>query len=179
VPIASSDILFKFATTAGSAGNSGAGAANTSLGKYISTTQVTDATLNGLFDDVTGAENAALESEYRCVFVHNAHATLTLLSPVLWIASEVAGGAVCAIGLDPAGATAIGSAPVQAATIADENTAPAGVTFTAPTTKATGLALPSLAPGQCAAFWVKRTTTNSAAQNGDGVGWRVEGDTNA
>lgn len=179
MPIVSSDIKFKYATTAGAAGNSGAGAANTSLGKYISTTEVPDATLNALFDDITGAENAALDVEYRCVFIHNSHASLTLIAPILWVASDVADGATVQIGLDPTAPSAIGSAPAQAVTIATEGDAPAGVVFSAPTTKAGGLALPSIAPGQCAAFWVKRTATNSSAMNADGFGWRLEGDTNA
>lgn len=179
MPIVTNDIKFKYATLAGAAGNSGAGAANTSLGKYISTTEVTDATLNALFDDVTGAENAALESEYRCVFIHNSHATLTLIAPVVWVSAEVADGATVAIGLDPTAPSAIGAAPAQAVSVATENDAPAGVTFSTPTTKAAGLAIASLAPGQCAAFWVRRTATNSAAMNADGGSWRVEGDTNA
>lgn len=179
MPIVTTDIKFKYATTAGAAGNSGAGAANTSLGKYISTTEVPDATLNALFDDITGAENAALDVEYRCVFIHNSHASLTLIAPILWIASEIADGATIQIGLDTTAPSAIGSASAQALQVADENTAPVGVTFSAPTTKAAGLALASIPNGQCAAFWVKRTATNSDAMNGDGFGWRVEGDTNA
>ena len=38
MPIASSDVLYKYSTTAGSAGNSNTGTASGSLGKYISTT---------------------------------------------------------------------------------------------------------------------------------------------
>lgn len=50
--ITATDILFKFSVKTGAAGNSTAGTAGGSLGKYISTTQITDNTLNNLFDDV-------------------------------------------------------------------------------------------------------------------------------
>ena len=55
MPIASTDILYKLSVTAGAAGNATAQAtpAN-SFGKYISTTQIVNNTLDNLFDDVTG-----------------------------------------------------------------------------------------------------------------------------
>jgi hypothetical protein len=180
MPIAASDIKWKLSTTAGSAGNSNPQAnPNDSLGKYISTTEIVDATLNNLFDDISGDENVNMTVDYRCIFIHNSHASLTYISPVVWISSEVSGGANAAIGVDPAVASDIGSSSAQAAEIADENSAPAGVTFSSPTTKGTGLALGNLAPGQCRAVWIRRTATNSAPINNDGVTLRVEGDTMA
>lgn len=180
MPIASTDILFKLSTSAGAAGNANAQATpSNSLGKYISTTQIVDATLNNLFSDVTGDNNAASIVDYRCFFVHNNHGTITWLSPVVWQSADVAGGANVAIGLDPAGVTAIGSSSAQAALIASATTAPAGVTFTNPTTKAGGLQIANIPPGSCAAIWVQRTATNSAALNNDGCTFTVQGDTTA
>lgn len=178
MPIASGDILYKLSTTAGSAGNSTAQAdPNASLGKYISTTSIVDATLSNLFDNISGDENAASTVDYRCFFVRNAHATLTWLSPVVWISAEVSGGASAAIGIDTTAASAIGASPAQALTIADELTAPAGVSFSSPTTKGTGLALADLPAGYCRAIWVRRTAANTSAKDNDGVTIRVEGDT--
>lgn len=180
MPIASSDLKFKLSIKTGAAGNSGAQAdPNQSLGKYISTTEIVDATLNNLFDDVSGDENAASDVEYRCIFIHNAHATLSLTVAVAWISAEVANGAVAAIGLDPAGVVAIGNSTAQAATIATESAAPAGVTFSAPTTKSGGLSIGTIGPGECQAIWIRRTAQNNAALNNDGVTVRVEGDTAA
>jgi hypothetical protein len=180
VPISSSDILFKLSIKTGSAGNSlSQGDVNASLGKYISTTQIVDATPNNLFDDITGDENAASDVEYRCFFVHNAHATLTLQNPVVWISAEVSGGANAAIGIDTTAASAIGSASAQALEVANENTAPGGVSFSSPTSKGAGLSLGNLPPGQCRAVWVRRTATNSAALDNDGATIRVEGDSSA
>lgn len=177
--ITATDILFKLSTTAGTAGNQNTSTAAGSLGKYISTTQMTDNTVGNLFDDVTGDENAASTVEYRCFFVHNDHGSLTWESVKVWISSEVAGGASVAIGLDPAGVTAKGLGSAQAATIANESTAPAGVTFTAPTTKAAGLSVGDIAAGSVQAIWVRRTAANTAAVDADGATIRCEGDTAA
>lgn len=180
MPIASTDILYKYSVTTGAAGNTTAGTAAGSNGKYISTTPIQDATLDNLFDDVTGDENAASNVDYKCIFIHNNHATLTLQSTKIWLASEVAGGANTAIATDNIGITPVGQSGAQASTIANEDTAPTGVSaFSSPTTKAAGLTLGDIPAGSCVAVWIKRTATNSAAQNNDGVTLRVEGDTAA
>lgn len=176
--IASTDILYKLSVTTGP-GNSTAGTPATSLGEFASTTQVTDATLHNLFDVVTGDENAASDVEYRCIFVHNAHATLTLQGAVVWLSAEVANGAAAAISVDATAASAVGSAAAQAKEVVDESTAPATQTFTSPTTKGTGLSIGDLPAGQVRGIWVRRTAANSAALNNDGVTLRVEGDTAA
>lgn len=176
--ITASDILFKFSVVA-AAGNTTAGTAATSLGDQISTTQLADATLHNLFDAVTGDENAASDVEYRCYFIHNNHATLSWDNVFVWLNSETAGGASAAIGLDPVGVTAKGAATAQAATIANENTAPAGVSFSSPTTKGAGLSVGSIPAGSVVAVWVRRTAANTAALDNDGVVIKVEGDTAA
>lgn len=180
--ITSTDLLYKFSVKTGAAGNSTAGTAAGSLGKYISTTQITDATLNNLFDDVTGDENAASAVvDYRCIFIHNAHASLAWQSPVVWISAETANGVDCAIATDNTAASAIGSASAQAAEIATETTTPTGVSaFSGPTSKATGLSLgASIAAGSCKAIWIRRTSANRAALDNDSVTVRCEGDTAA
>lgn len=180
MPIVSNDIKIKLSIKTGSAGNSGAQAdPNASLGKYISTTEVVDATLNNLFDDITGDENAASDVEYRCIFIHNSHATLTYITPMVWLSAEVAGGADIAIAIDSVAASAIGSGSAQALEVTNESTAPSALSFSAPTTKSGGLSLGSLTAGQCKAIWVRRTATNSAALDDDGVTISVEGDTGA
>ena len=176
--IGTADILYKFSVVA-AAGDTTAGTAATSLGDQISTTQITDATLNNLFDDVTGDENAASEAEYRCYFVHNNHGSLTWQNVVVWLSAEVAGGAVAAISVDTTGVTPKGQASAQAKAVADENTAPASQTFSAPTTKATGLSVGNIPAGSVAAIWVRRTAQNSAALNNDGVTITCSGDTAA
>lgn len=177
--ITATDILFKLSVKTGSAGNSQAGTAAGSLGKYISTTQLSGTALNNLFDDVSGDENAASDVEYRCIFIHNAHASLTLLSPKVWLSAETANGASIAIAVDGVAASAIGSASPQADEVADESTAPSGESFSSPTTKGTGLSLGDIPAGQCKAIWIRRTAANNAALDNDGVTIAVEGDTAA
>lgn len=178
MPIATSDLLVKLSVVA-AAGNTTAGTPAGSLGDQVSTTQMTDNTLHNIFDQVGGDENAAAVVDYRCLFFHNAHATLTLESPKVWIASETAGGASVAIGLDPAGVTVVGLASAQAATIANELTAPAGVTFSAPTTKVGGLVPANIPAGSVVAVWVRRTAANNAAVDNDGATITIGGDTAA
>lgn len=177
--ITATDILFKLSVKTGSAGNSTAGTPAGSLGKYISTTQITAASSNNLFDDVSSAENVAEDVEYRCFFIHNNHGTLTWQTPVIWLQSEVAGGTNVAISVDTTAASAIGSAGAQAKEVTDESTAPSTQTFTAPTTEGTGLALGNIDAGYCKAVWVRRTANNSAALADDGVVLRVSGGTDA
>jgi hypothetical protein len=174
--IVAGDILTKFSVSA-AAGNTTAGTAATSLGDQISTTQWTGGALNDLFDDISGDENAASEAEYRCIFIHNSNANNIYENCVVWISSEVGGGANVAIGVDTTVASAIGSASAQALTVANEDTAPGGVTFTSPTTKATGIVMGNIGTGQCRAFWIRRTATNSAALSADGVTLSIAGDT--
>lgn len=180
MPITAADILYKFSVAA-AAGNTTAGTAATSLGDQISTTQLTDATLDNLFDVITGDENAASDTEYRCFFVHNNHATITWENVVVWLSAEVAGGAAAAIALDNIAASAVGAAAPQAATVANEQTSPgAGAgAFSSPVTKGTGLAIGNLTPGQVKAIWVRRSAANTGAVNNDGVTIRCEGDTAA
>ena len=172
--IAASDILLKFSVSA-AAGNTTVGTAAGSLGDQCSTTELTDATLDNLFDDVSGAENAASDVEYRCIFVHNAHATLTLQGATVEVLSQTSGGASIAIATDDVGNVAVGSASAQAASVANESTAPTGVSAFG----AGPLTIGDLAAGQVRAVWVKRTAANSAALNPDGAVLRVSGDTDA
>lgn len=177
--ITAADILYKFSVTAAAGDTTAQAVPANSLGDQISTTQIPDATLHALFDKITGPENAASTADYRCIFVHNNHATLTWEAVVVWLSAEVAGGAAAAISVDTTGVTAKGAATAQAKTIANEITAPATQTFSSPTTKAGGLAIGDIPAGSVAAIWVRRTAANTAAVNADGVTIRCEGDTAA
>ena len=180
MPITATDLIFRLSVKTGAAGDTTAQAdPNQSLGKYISTTALTTA-LNGLFDNISGAENAASTVDYRCVFVLNNHATLTYQNAVVYLSAEVAGGANIAIATDNVAASAKGASAAQAAEIATETTAPSGVSaFSSPTTAGTGLSLGNIPALSCRAFWVRRTATNSAALDADGVTFGLSGDTAA
>lgn len=182
MPIVAADIKIKLSTKSGSAGNSLAQAdVNASLGKYISTTELVTATANNLFDNVTGSENAASAVEYRCVFVHNSHASITLENAAVYISSQVSGGTALAIAIDDIAASAIDSSSAQAYEAATTTTDPdAGVgAFSAAASQGAALSLGNIAAGSCKAFWVRRTAANSVAVDADGATFVVFGDTSA
>jgi hypothetical protein len=176
--ITAAEIVFRYSTTAGAAGNSTASSAAASLGKYISTTPWAGGVANDLFDDISGVENVASVVDYRCIFVYNSNTANALQNATVYLSAEVAGGASIAVAVDNLAASTLASASAQAAQIANETTAPTGVgAFSSPTTAATGVALGSIPAGSVRAFWVRRTAANSAALSGDGVTIAVTGDT--
>jgi hypothetical protein len=175
--ITQAELIWRYSVTTGTAGNTVAGTAAGSLGRYISTTAWAGGVAQDLFDDLSGAANAASQVDYRCIFIYNSNAANAYQNAVAYISSEVAGGASIAIGPDPTAASALGSATAQAVTIANATTAPAGVTFTAPTTSATGIALGTIPVANVKAFWIRRTAANTAALSNDGVTLGLSGDT--
>lgn len=179
--ITATDIHFRGSVVTGAAGNSVAPpAAGSNLGKYIPNADLTDAALNNLFPDTTGDENAGNQVDYQCMFVYNANASaVTWVGVFAWLSAEVAGGTSIALGVDTTAASVLASASAQAVTIANKNTAPAGASFTAPTTKAGGVAMGDIAAGSVRALWVRRTAANTTAVNNDGATIRCEGDTAA
>lgn len=59
-------------------------AGSNSTGGAITATEVTDATLNNLFDDITSAEADAGVTDYRKIFVKNTNASITWSSIKYW-----------------------------------------------------------------------------------------------
>ncbi len=175
--IVAGDIKTRYSVKTGSAGNSTAGTPSGSLGKYMSSTDWTGGSANDLFDDISGAENAASTVDYRCIFVYNTNAANAYQNAVAWLSAETAGGASIAIGVDTTAASANNSASAQAVEIANETTAPAGISFSSPTTLGTGISLGSIPATQCRAIWIRRTAANTAALSNDGVTISFSGDT--
>jgi hypothetical protein len=150
-------------------GNNTTSTPSGSLGGFISTSQWTGGTINDLFDDVTGDENAASNIEYRCVAIRNTNSTNTAQSFVVWVSAEVSGGTSVAIAVDSHPDSIITDSNHQAVTIINEDTAPDPLpTFSTPTTKGTGLPVGDIAPGYCRMIWIRRTAANSSAKDGDG-----------
>lgn len=174
MPITSAELKHVRSIKTGTAGNSTAQAdPSLSLGKYLSTT-VWAGALHDLFAAVGADENAALTARYRCIFVRNTHATLTATDVRVFLPNgDPAGGASVAIAVDPTAASAIGASAAQALEIANDTTAPAGLTWVTPTTYASGIVLGNLAPNQCRAYWVRRTAANSAPVAAESVLFRA------
>tara|TARA_R110000868_G_scaffold60448_7_gene184628 strand:+ start:2076 stop:2870 length:795 start_codon:yes stop_codon:yes gene_type:complete len=148
----------KFFIQAGTVG--GGGLAVTVVGASLPTSNASDsitvATLaNKLFADVTKAESLSGVTKYHCFALKNAHASMSMISILSWIVANTPGADTISIGLDPLTA---GTGSVGPTAIANENTAPSGVTFVAPTSSvdANVLALGTLTYGLCRFIWLKQ-----------------------
>ncbi len=163
MPIIASEIQYRLS---GGAGN---GDPSASLGGVKSSTAWTST----LFDDVSSAEATAGSVEYRCFYIHNANATLTLIAPKIWIqANTPSATTTVAIGL---GSSAQGETEQ---TVANETTAPSAVSFSEPADFAGGIALGDIPAGGHRAVWIRRTVNAGTAAVADSFTIRVQGDTN-
>lgn len=165
MPIQSTDIVFRLS----------GGAANAAPAASLGGAKSSVAAGAGIFDNVSGAEAAAGDIEYRCIYVHNAHATLPLENAAAWLSANTPSAQTdLALGL---GSSAI-NATEQA--VGDEQTAPDTVVFSAAANKAGGISLGSIPAGQSRAIWLRRTVSaGAAATASDTFTVRVEGDTAA
>ena len=150
--IISTDIVYRLS---GGAANSDP---NASLGGAKSSTVAG----TNIFDDVSSAEATAGDIEYRCVYVHNGHATLTYLGSKIWIQANTPSTSTdIFVGLGTAGLNATEQ------TIANE-----AVDFS------TGLSIGDIPAGQHFSVWVRRNVTAGAAGAADSFTLRIQGDTN-
>lgn len=165
------DMDLKYSVAA-AAGNTTAGTQVTSLGDQVSTTSLATSGANVQFDDVSSAEALAGDTEYRCFFVCNNHATDSALNVTISVQVQ-ATRSTWTVAADTTGVTAKGLGSAQALTIANENTAPASVTGTFGSSAALG----TIPAGSVAGFWVKRVVgASTAALTADTATLRIGGD---
>ncbi len=167
--ITATDIVFRLS------GGSGNSDVNASLGGAISSTAITSASIANLFDNVSGAESAAGDTEYRCFYVRNSHGTLTLQGASIYIGSNTPS-------TDSAVEISLGTSAVNGTeqTIANETTAPTGTSFSSAAGSGSALSIGDIPAGHHKAIWVKRIISAAgAAYNADAVTITVTGDTAA
>ncbi len=165
MPITNTDIVLRLS---GGAANAVPAA---SLGGVKSSVAVTGSTL---WDTVSGAESAAGDVEYRGIYIHNAHATLTMFGAVAWLqANTPSATTTLDIGL---GTSALNGTEQ---TVADETTAPSGVSFSAAATLGAAIALGDIPPGQSRFIWLRRTVAAGSAASNDTATVRINCDTEA
>jgi len=114
----------------------------------------------GLFDSVSSTEAAAGDTEYRAVMLKNDSA-YTMYSAQVWIETNTpfADDSVEIAIEAPSGGD------IQ--TIADESTAPTGVTFYAAAGEANALSIGDLAAGSNYGVWVKRVVSATSSRYAD------------
>lgn len=160
--IESSEIKYRLS---GGAANSNAAA---SLGGVASSVDVP----NPHLPNVTSAQAAAGRVRYRCFYVKNIDPLLTLTGAKLWIQANTPGAQTTIdVGL---GTSAIDG---EEQTVADEVTAPSGVSFSAAANEAAALSIGDLGPGAHKAFWLRDTVTAGATAVNETYTIRVKGDT--
>jgi len=166
MPIVNTDIKYRLS---GGGANSDPDLA---LGGAKSSTEVS----TDLFDDVGSAEAAAGDTEYRCVYVHNGHGSLTMENTKVWIQSNTPSTATAVtIGAGTAAINATEQGP-----LATEATAPSGVSFSAAANEGAAVSLGNIPFGQHKAVWVRRVVDAGAgAYANDGFTLRVKCDTAA
>lgn len=131
------------------------GSSNTSPGASIGGAESAVEVGAGLFDAVSNPERTSGLVDYRLVYVHNDDVADG--SVVAYIQTQLESGREIAIG-----------APTQAAgatvtAIANDQTAPASVTFSAPTTSGTGVSLGTIPAGSFRGLWLRRTVNSGTA----------------
>jgi len=152
------NIILRLST--GSTSSSTSNGPNNSLGGKMGTDDAakiltTNTEFNNLWDDISKLENSNNTTDYRCIFVHNDTTTPNnsfLLGKLYFSGSPKA--------VFQAGIGAGGVKNSDDIVIANETTAPTGVTFADHNDEASALALPTLEPNDYIAIWLKRTANN-------------------
>jgi len=150
------------------------------LGGAITATESVSGVSGNVFDVFSGAETAAGGTFYACIYLKNEHASLTAQNVLAWVESETDHGGVNA-------SLAIGSSAINGVeqTVADENTAPAGVTFSDTDTTTAGAAvadpsfsIPDVPFGEHQALWLRLVIDAvTAAKTGYQINTKFQFDT--
>lgn len=173
---------------------------NASLGNYRGSTEPTSGADNALFDDVSGAESSAGDTEYRCLCFKNTHGSLSLTDAKIFFQADDA-NADTTYEIAVERPSTAGATTGNAQTVANESTSPtvnttahngagSGISnwsaSTAANSYAAGISVAqgshgtSLAPGEVVFVWLKRVISASAsAASAVSFTVRVQGDTAA
>lgn len=128
-----------------------------SLGGAITVNEVTNALLGDIFGNTTSEEAVAGKTEYACIYIKNTGDSLAEVVKE-WILSNTPSA-------DTADAIGVGTSGVNGVEqeVANKNTAPVGVTFSAAANEAACLNFPNLAAAQFHALWIRRITQPNAS----------------
>lgn len=142
----------KFYLTGGAANSD----VNASLGGTTSSVEITTATLNNLFDNISAGEAISGDTEYRAISVKNTNVSDTLYNAVLY----------CSDGYTEGSASTHTEFALDSGTqtTPDESTTPStpSLTFSTHVGEGNGLALGNMATGVEKRIWIKRICAASA-----------------
>jgi len=135
------------------------------LGGAATATEVSATALNNIFDDVSAAEAAAGDTEYRAIDVYNDGAS-TITGVELYMSTETSSAdSQLDMGIEDTAANALNSTKA----IVDESTAPTTVTF-AHRTSGSKLSLPDIPAGEYARLWLRRVISAAATNTSNDQG---------
>jgi len=125
---------------------------------------------NNIFDNVSGAESASGDAEYRCIYAKNANTANTLVNGYVMIGADtISPSTDIEIAVDT-------NNPAQV--VANEATAPSWLTWQSAANAK--LDIGNLAAGAAVAIWIKRTVTAGASASSDSFelifGWETAND---
>jgi hypothetical protein len=152
-----------------------------SFGSYRSNSIIPDSADNNVFDDVSGAEASAGDTEYRAIAFCNNHGSLPLTDCVVWIQVDTGNGEDdIALHVEAPSNETNGNIE----DIGTEDTEPGTPSWSDATTKGTGTDCPltdnEVGNGEWFGIWIRRVISASAgAAAAEAVTIRVEGDTAA
>jgi len=128
-----------------------------SLGGVTSSVLFINDEITNLFEDVTPAEAAAGSVKYRALAFKNTSVFTAYAASVFINLETVSPDTTIALAYDSVGTQSI----------VDEDTAPVGLSFSAPLSLATAIALGDVPASGQARIWFRRTVDASAAQYAD------------
>jgi len=150
---------------------------NASIGDAMSTVAggiIVSDTDNNDMDDITSAEALAGIIIYHGYYYSNEiiSAILTWTSPVFWIESQTSSGDTTVLI-----AIALEAKNVAIETLANEETAPSGISFTAPANKAAGISIGDLDQNDNRGHWIQYIVNAASTAVVDQYTIKAEGDT--
>ena len=120
--------------------------------------------MHNLWDQVSGDESSAGDTEYRIIYIRNEHASITGTNIRAYFNTNES--SYLTIGVNQAKNT-------NAPALTNEDTDPSGVTFSAAATKANAVTIGDLAPNDFRALYIKRTIPAGAAADNQ-VDWNIQ-----
>jgi hypothetical protein len=128
----------------------------------LATSNKTDAVTIGnnvqnLFPNVTSAQSLAGQVKYRGVYIKNTHSTDTATGVKVWVKTLTPAGDELYV--QKHGTTGNGSTTGVLEAIANDATAPTGISFADPPPQSSGTAIVigNLLAGECHGLWIRRT----------------------
>lgn len=165
MPITTTELKMKYSGSTGTMADSKGGA--------ISNTEVTSNQSENMFPNVTAAESLTGKTSYKCFYADNTDPLITLVNGRVFIPTNT-------VSTDDDVEVGAGTSAINGTeqTVANETTAPSGVTFTKPATYAAAVNLGNIPGGQHKAFWLKRVVSaNAGPVTDDTFTVRIQGET--